>query len=273
MNARWLTLRYEQDVKSFLRGLLPDRLLERNVRFRDVHRGERCFILGSGPSIAEQDMTRLAGEIVMTQNHFHAHEQIGRIAPRYHVIVPKYQPREYDADWVAWLNSMNERLPQDTVLFFDKNTKYLVDDLGLFASRAYYMQTGYSGALLRRAPVDITKRIMVVPTVITQCLAVAIYMGFREIYLVGFDLDQVCRMSNRDKVRFYGLSPITANKAEIDAEAELASTGRTWSDMWIIWQQLIMLRQVAKERGISIVNATRGGLLDMFPRRRYEDLV
>lgn len=273
MNAGWLVKQYLSDIKASLLDIKPDPILKQNKRFQDLHKGERCFILGSGHSIKEQDLAKLSGEIVMTQNHFHAHEQIRTINPKYHVNVPKYQPKEYDDDWVAWLKSMDERLPPETVYFFGKNTKYLVDDLNLFHERAFYVQTGYSGALVSSAPVDITGRIMAVPTVITQCLAIAIFMGFSEIYLLGFDLDQVCRAGNRDQVRFYGLSPITANKYEIDAENDVASSGSDWLYMWIIWQQCIMLRKSAASRGIKIINATQGGLLNVFERRCYEDII
>jgi len=273
MNAEWLVKEYLSNVKGWLLDQLPDPLLEENRAFLNCHQGERCFILGSGPSIKEQDMKLLAGQIVMTQNHFHAHEDIKTINPKYHVNVPKYQPKEYDNDWRDWLRSMDERLPAETTLFFGKNTRYLVDEMGLFQGRVHYIEKGGGLALRRRAPVGLTKRIMPVPTVLTECLAIAIYMGFSEIVLVGFDLDQVCRMNDRSQLRFYGLSPITANKAEQKADDDSVVTGYEWFNMWIIWKQLILLKDSADRSGIRIINATRGGLLNMFPREDYEDLV
>jgi len=273
MTAKWLLIQYLSHWKTVLKDLLPDEILARNNRFYNLHRGERCFILGSGHSVKEQNLTRLAGEIVMTQNHFHAHEEIRIIDPTYHVNVPKYQPREFDEDWRDWLRTMDDRLPRETVLFFGENTKYLVDEMGLFQGRAYYMKHGYSSVAVRRAPVDITQAIMAVPTVLTQCLAIAIYMGFREVYLLGFDLDQMYRLSNRAQVRFYGLSPITANRSEIEAEESLGASGLDWVSMWIIWQQCNLLKKEAERVGTKIINATRGGLLNMFERCSYEEIV
>src|SRR6266568_7928536 len=273
MNLSWVIREYLCNYKKMAMDLFSDPLLNENRKFLNCHQGERCFILGSGPSIKEQDMKRLAGRIVMTQNHFHAHQDIRIINPKYHVNVPKYQPREYDDDWRAWLRSMDERLPADTTLFFGKNTSYLVDEMGLFQGRVHYVEQGGGLAMRRKAPVDLAKRIMPVPTVLTQCLAIAIYMGFKEIVLVGFDLDQCCRMNDRTKVRFYGLSPITDNKAECDVENDAAYTGYEWMNMWIIWRQCNLLRIEAEKRGITVINATRGGLLNMFPRQDYEDLV
>ena len=260
-------------IKSQLVDVIPDSLLNKNRIFKDLHKGKRCFILGSGHSIVEQDLTRLNGEIVMTQNHFHTHEHIGILNPRYHVVVPKYQPIEYDNDWIAWLNSMNEKLPKDTIIFMGKNTKYLVDKISLFNGRVYYMSAGYNCALIHKAPIDISRTIMSVQTVLLQCLAIAIYMGFSEIFLLGFDLDQVCRLSERKRLRFYGMSPITANRYEEKAEESTGASGIDWINMWIIWRQCNLLKQEAERRGIRIINATRGGLLNMFDRRLYEDIV
>lgn len=273
MNAKWLVKQYLSDIKASLLDIKPDPILKQNKRFQNLHKGERGFILGSGHSIKEQDLTRLKGEIVITQNHFHAHEQIRTINPTYHVNVPKYQPKEFDNDWITWLQSMDERLPKETVIFFGKNTKYLVDQSNLFAGRAYYIQTGYTAALINRAAVDITRRIMVVPTVLTECLAIALYMGFKEIYLVGFDLDQICRLQNRENIRFYGMSPITTNRADITGEQALWISGEEWLNYWVIWKQCHLLKEAAKKQESTIINATRGGLLAMFERRVFEEIL
>jgi Protein of unknown function DUF115. len=273
MNIKWMATQYLWHVKAMLRDVVPDKTLMLNKRFKGLHRGQRCFILGSGHSIKEQDLTKLAGEIVMTQNHFHVHEHIRIIKPTYHVNVPKYQPKEFDDDWRAWLRSMDERLPSETILFFGKNNKYLVDEMGLFQGRSYYMKHGLSPVAIGNAPVNITRTIMAVPTVLTQCLAIAIYMGFKEIYLLGFDLDQVCRMNDRSQVRFYGLSPITTNRAEIEAEEATGASGMDWVAMWVFWHECNLLKKEAERRGLKIINATQGGLLNMFERCKYESIV
>ena len=268
-----LLMRSMGHLKAKIVDVIPDSLLRKNRIFKDRHKGERCFILGSGNSIMEQDLKRLKDEIVMTQNHFHVHGDINIINPKYHVVVPKYQPKEYDKDWITWLNSMDEKLPKETVFFMGKNTKYLVDDLSLFYGRVYYIKGGQDCMLIRKAPVDITRSIMSIPTALNQCLAIAIYMGFGEIILLGFDMDQNYRLSDRTKVRFYDSSPITTNKAEETILESTRTSGIAWFNMWISWRQYNLLRQKAEKEGIRIINATKGGLLNMFKRQTYEDIL
>jgi len=75
--------------------------LKKNTKFKNIHKGQRCFILGSGPSILTNDLTHLKNEIVMTQNNFHTHKDIKTISPEYHVVIPKFHPKEHDKDWVT----------------------------------------------------------------------------------------------------------------------------------------------------------------------------
>lgn len=258
------------DVKN----LFPINDLKVNSRFKDIHKGQRVFILGSGHSIKLQDLKLLAGEIVMTQNHFHAHPDTAIFKPTYHVVIPKFHPKEYDKDWMDWLVTMEEKLPADCTYFFGLNTKEMIQQRPKINGNAFYVEPGYNANCLSTAKIDITRLMMRVPTVITQCLTIAIYMGFKEIYLMGFDLDQLCLIANsRDNVRFYGHSPITANKAEADFEKDLASTGIDWFNMYAIWHQLNLLKAAAKKHDVRILNATRGGMLNMFERVVYEEVI
>ena len=274
MNLRWVLGEYKRHFKAKLKAYMPS-ILHRNKIFKNLHAGQRCFILGSGHSIKGQDLSKLAGEIVITQNHFHVHKDIKLINPKYHVLVPKYQPSEFDSDWIDWLQSMNQLLPTTTTVFLGKNSKYLLNELNLFKERSFYIDVGLSDALVSKAPIDITKPIMSVPTVLTQCLAIALYMGFKEIYLLGFDLDQnvqLARGQDRNNVRFYGNSHITGNNAEVALEDAAGSSGKDWFAMWTIWHQCNLLKATADAEKISIFNATQGGLLNMFERKKYEDV-
>lgn len=273
MNLTYYLRGYLVNTIARLQNLLPKTDLQKNTRFKNLHNGNRLFILGSGHSIKLQDLKLLKDEIVMSQNHFHAHPDTAIFKPKYQVVIPKFHPKEYDKDWIDWLVTMEEKLPADCTYFFGLNTKEMVMGRPKIKDHAYYIEPGFNANCLATAKVDITKRIMRVPTVITQCLSIAIYMGFSEIYLVGFDLDQLCLLAmDRDNVRFYGNSPITANKAEKDFEKDLASTGIDWFNMYAIWHQLNLLKTEAQKRNIKILNATRGGMLNMFDRVVYEEL-
>jgi hypothetical protein len=114
---------------------------------------------------------------------------------------------------------------------------------------------------------------MTIQTALVMCLEVALFLGFSRIYLLGFDLSQVCEGREQDWGRFYGTSPITANLAERQIEDQNDRSGATWYHYWLMWISFNLLREEAGRRGSEIVNVGRGGFLNCFERERYEDVL
>jgi len=257
-----------------LQNLGPrNRVLARNETLRNKHQDQRCFLLGSGKSILSQDLTLLRGEAVITQNNFHVHESISVVAPAYHCVIPMYQPPEYAPDWKTWFESMAERLPATTHLITGLNSKPLLERNGLFTDRVSYIRHGINPLFIRRPPFDITRNVMNIETALTQCIEVALFMGFSRIYLLGFDLSQICEGRDREWGRFYGTSPVTVNQAERSVDDMYMATGFMWLQYWLMWRSFILLRAEADRRGVEIVNLTRGGLLNVFRRADYEETI
>lgn len=252
--------------------LLPDSVLKRNQELKNKYQGQKLFILGSGPSIKKEDLSVLEGQNIMTQNNFHMHDKIGVLKPKFHVVVPKYQSKGYDKDWIEWIQDMEEKLPSDCIYFFGKNTKYLIDSKTNMGARTYYMEQGLNPLFVNQTNCDISRRIMNVPSAITQCVMAAVYMGFSEIYLLGMDLDQIVQLgAGRDNLRWYGHSKITANQAEQDIEATILKSGNIYFEHWKMWRQLNMINEYAEGQNIRIANASKYGLLNVFPRIPLEE--
>jgi hypothetical protein len=115
---------------------------------------------------------------------------------------------------------------------------------------------------------------MNIPTVLTQCLTVAIYLGFKEIFLLGFDLDQICHTNDRAFGRFYGMSKITDTKFEEDAEKHLDDeTTDGWYNWWLMNKQFFLIKLFADQNNINIINGTQGGILSYFKREPIENIL
>jgi hypothetical protein len=269
-------------LKSYLINSLVDvhdllfthPVLKKNVELKDKYNNERIFILGSGSSILLYDLKVLSNEYVMTQNSFHMHNDISDINPNFHCVVPYYQTDKEHSIWVDYINDMKVRMP-DSLFIWGLNTKALIDKYHEdISAKSYYVRTKYDLLTLKKAKVNISKTIMNIPTVLTQCLSVAIYLGFKEIYLLGFDLDQICHTNDRTFGRFYGMSKITDTKFEEDAEKKLNDeTTDGWYNWWLMNKQFFLIKGFADQNNISIVNGTKGGLLSYFKREPIEKII
>ena len=248
--------------------------LKKNIELKDKYNNKRIFILGSGSSILHYDLKVLKNEFVMTQNSFHMHEDIYDIEPNFHCVVPYYQSEKEHSIWVEYINDMKIRMP-DSLFIWGLNTKSLIDKYHEdISAKSYYVRTKYDLLTLKKAKVNISKTIMNIPTVLTQCLSVAIYLGFKEIYLLGFDLDQICHTNDRTFGRFYGMSKITDTKFEEDAEKNLDDeTTDGWYNWWLMNKQFFLIKLFADQNNINIINGTQGGILSYFKREPIENIV
>jgi hypothetical protein len=115
--------------------------------------------------------------------------------------------------------------------------------------------------------------------VIQTAISSAIYMGYRKIYLIGCDMTSVfisyCAAENGDKMisgdmhayKYSNseLKSMTKESAKHDNEFMLYEYAKTFT----IFKNI---RRFAETRGIEIINATRGGGLDVFKRMNYDDI-
>lgn len=79
--------------------------------FRDRHRGERCFVVGNGPSLQDIDMSRLKDEITLGSNRCFLGYETWGFPFTYWGVYDKYQIEEYHPVYEA-------NVPADTVKFF-----------------------------------------------------------------------------------------------------------------------------------------------------------
>jgi len=250
----------------------PD--LKKNIELKDKYNNKRIFILGSGSSILLYDLKVLNSEYVMTQNSFHMHKDISYVDPNIHCVVPYYQSNKEISIWVDYIADMKSRMP-NSLFLWGLNTKALIDKYHEdISEKSYYIRTKYNLLTLKKAKVNISKTIMTIPTVLTQCLTVAIYLGFKEIYLLGFDLDQICHTNDQTYGRFYGMSKITETEFEKYANQRLdVETTDGWYTWWLMNKQFFLIKHFADQNNINIVNGTKGGILSYFKREPIENIV
>jgi hypothetical protein len=117
---------------------------------------------------------------------------------------------------------------------------------------------------------DLTGIIPRVQTVPIMVLMIALYMGFREIYLLGVDHDWFVKKEYR---YFYGHG-VTATDQTLTKDGLLLTT--LWDELPAVskvWEQYRAIKRIAHANGVRIYNATHGGMLDEFERAHLEEVV
>ena len=166
-------------VKEELFERMPD--VEKLESFRGIHAGERCVIVGNGPSLNEMDLSLLANEHTIAVNGiFYKTEETG-FQPEYYVVEDSSVMKEnidaiiaYDVPYKFFPTHYQSLHPaEENVAFFRMN-------------RGFYEHTG-SNYCVPRFSTDFAQRAYCGQSVTYINLQLAYFMGFTEVYLIGMD--------------------------------------------------------------------------------------
>jgi len=231
-----------------LRGLESRRRIR---ELRDAHAGERCFIVGNGPSVNEQDLGRLEPERIFLLNRgYLLRDRIGR-----------------DGDYVVAVNRHvlhqfgDEILGLESTKFVAWHARRLFDatDRVLFVrSRARPAFYGTSADL----------GVWEGSTVTFVALQLAFYFGFSEVVLIGVD-HQFTDVGRPHE------AAIAAGDDPNHFDPLYFGPGTTWQypDLVTSERAYRLALEAYTSARRRVVNATAGGRLEVFPRVRYEDLL
>lgn len=206
----------------------------------------KCFIIGTGPSLNNTNLSLLKDEILFGVNNFDA-DKFG-IKPQYWVVA--------DAD--IFDKNYGDLLCLDTVLFltngagqfFLHNIEELHNNLRiLFKEKPIVLRPLSDMKSTAEFSRNIKKGVNG-GMVIYSCLQIAYYMGFKEVYLVG------CDCSSKGK--------------HYDTSIDRENDNDYWSHFFKLYE---VCKRVYGENGRKIYNATVGGNLEVFERRNLEDVV
>jgi len=215
---------------------------------------QRCFVLGSGPSIKRQDLRPLKHQTTFCTNWFLNHPDMNEIDINYYCACDdRFVSPEPNLQWVqAVCRYKFQRifLPEDWLthlLPFD-NITYIP------------FHRGEKVALLREFSTNFQRGFLDGDTVIiSMCLPLAMAMGFKEIVLLGCDCTYgIADRGDTNDAYFYSF------RFHSTAFEHTAASEKSWqADILVAYS---IVRSFAENSGVRIVNATEGGVLDVFDR-------
>ena len=215
-------------------------------KYKDIHKGNRCFILGNGPSLKIEDLNILARnrEICFAVNNMYK----------------IYQSTEWRADYYLicdprFVLYMMENFPHMKGLFIADtcgvDCMYKDFELIHVVLEEYFPNRA-------RFSFDISSGVYEGSSVIYVAMQIAVYMGFEEIYLLGVD-----HVGDKHFIEGYH------NVNEVDFINKLNdSKNLGWKDTSCyeaaeFWSY---------KMGFRIYNATPGGNLNNFERVDFNSL-
>lgn len=227
--------------------------------------GERCFIIGNGPSLNKHDLSLLNGEYSFGVNSFYYKTRESGFRPTFYVVEDSSvmkenieEIREYEAPF-KFFPTLYKKLHPKTpnTFFFEMN-------------RGFYERSSPNYAVPRFST-DASRVLYCGQSVTYINLQLAFFMGFTEVYLIGMDFDYVIPKSHKRT----GDVLLSDTDDPNHFHKDYFGKGKTWKDPKLE-RVLMNYRQAdiaysAVNR--KIYNATVGGKLEVFDRVDYDLLL
>ena len=146
---------------------------------KDSHKGERCFVIGNGPSLTAEDLNRLQDNGIPT----FAMNRVFKFFPQ-----TRWRPTYYISEDILILGDTVrevEAIPSE-ITFIPVNLNWYE---GVDVKGAKYFWMDYNSELKDTfgLSLDCAHAVRCRGTVTSTCIQFAVYMGFSEIYLLGID--------------------------------------------------------------------------------------
>ncbi len=244
------TNNYKGDVKDFfdLDRRIADYDSKPVKKFQNKHKGEKCFIVATGPSLRIEDLNVLKENNIDTFSMNEIYKAYTKTC---------WRPDYFVAEDYVFLSSYRK----NKELNKDDETVFLIGDTNEdvcknnkkneYIYHVNYIRRDYDKT---RFATDLTKGTYAGGTVTYACLQWAIYMGYNEIYLLGVDFS------------YYGEEK--KNYAHFFEEKVLTARPAT---EWV-YNSYVSAKDYASQNNVKIYNATRGGKLEVFERVDFDSL-
>ncbi len=235
--------------------------------YKGVYEGQRCFIIGNGPSLRPGDLELLRNEYTFAANRIHLMYDRTRWRPTFYLCQDKdmlkaeeENIRKIQCDCFIGYNSM----VRNGTCIANANA-YLMDDRAILRRKS-------------RLPFsyDCEKAVVDASTVTYSSIQLAVYMGFSKIYLLGMDhhfphtIDKNRRITYDASVQSHF---DTRYKDVYKAAEQKRKIVLAVYDKEMAEEAYKSALEAAGQRGTEIYNATRGGELEVFPRVRLEQVI
>lgn len=245
-------------------------IISSNQKFHNIHQGEKIFIIGNGPSIKNTDLKKIKNAKKMVVSNFYLHEDYNIVKPDYHCFAQFTYTDKFNEDVAhKWLSDIGKH-SETPYFFFNISEKRLVDEcISLKEKDINYMYLD-SLNLDYYDEIDITNKMLRGQSVTIDCIQLAIYMGFKEIYLVGVEHSEIVTGQYN---YFYNRKDSMIGNRDLSVLNSGKIVNRFSTQLNVensLWRQYEKLKIIAKLKEIKICNATKGGVLDVFERVNYD---
>lgn len=163
------------------------KIISQNKKLKNLNKGERCFILFTGTSIKDYDLSILKNEKVIASGMAFLHKTFNKCSPLVYFNPAPWEPRS-----LLHLNFISECIYKNTSqncnIFFDVTSQpYIKEIVYSRTQNTFYLSNRGNYISSEDVEFELHKQNNIQEGSLSCGLGIAAYMGFKEIYLLGQD--------------------------------------------------------------------------------------
>jgi hypothetical protein len=226
-------------------------------KYKNIYLNDRCFIIGNGPSLRPEDLTKLKHEITFAFNRIYYIFDQTDWRPTFYLSEDDKTILKSEEE-ISSLQIKNKffpvNIPWDYKIYFN-NANYYLFKMGDEKSEPNFSE-------------DIVKGIYWGNTVVYSAIQMAVYMGIKEIYLLGVDHNFSKMINDNGEIvinndaKDYFIDRYNIDKEDLYLPNVDIST-----------RAFIAAKKYLDKHNVNIYNATRGGKLEVFERVEFDQLI
>ena len=225
------------------------KLSSENINFKNIHRDERCYIVGTGPSLKNVDLKFLDDEIVFGVNYLYKSKKAKCLKPKYYFL--------YDENF--YKNNVEDTMEalsfyKDSIFFVRTNAHKDFKKKGIKDTKIYYQPCNffqYNDFI----SIDMVRGMTAPYNVVLGCIQTAMYMGFKYIYLLGSDYNSFASLKVEHE--YDDVNTLVKRHMTLGYEMKFYT---------MCTYHHYALEKYAKKNQIHIYNITDKSLLDAYER-------
>lgn len=229
--------------------------------FYKKHDGDKCFVIGNGPSLQLQDLNRIYEKGIASFGSnmiFNCYAKT-KWRPDYHFFADPAHIRK------VCIDGNLDYLSQNCKYLFSRNDGEMEKYISQIANLVIYKAVFSASKDKIEFSSDCSQKIYMGNSATYTILQMAVYMGFKEIYLLGMDHVFTETRQSDGSIK---INKNVKNHAEILGNYAVSGV----ADMDAVTSAYQSAKEYADAHGIKIYNATRGGKLEVFERVDFDSL-
>lgn len=281
-----ICLNYREAVKTKNEMLLKEKnwkyLLQENIKLQNLYKGERCFILGNGPSLNDFEFSKLKDEYTFTVNQLSKRSDFNELKTNFHFWAdPNFfeldERKPEDRDIIDVMRNVDSS-DNHPICFYPINQYNFVKKHELDKNmETHYFLSKYVFYEDYSKKIDYSSITPYFGTVVQWCITMAIYMGFKEIYLLGCDTTQLINNINAVASEVdnssYGYEVTENEKKRYSSFMKKYSLINSVEAYLATLKTYDRLEKYCKRNDIQLVNLSSKTAIDCIPRDSLENIL